>query len=95
MSSLLRLDQQQKRYLTACKQTLFYFSFCYFSFGIETINTFIHSRGSLENHTRFQTPYLFSDQNGAKTIPFGVAYSYMAYIKQLFDAGEVNIDYVI
>ena len=27
---------------------------CY-SFGIEAINTFIHSRSSLENHTRFQT----------------------------------------
>ena len=26
-----------------------------YSFGIETINTFIHSRSSLENHTRFQT----------------------------------------
>ena len=26
-------------------------------------------------------------------MPFGVAYSYMAYIKQLFDAGEVDIDY--
>ena len=25
-----------------------------YSFGIETINTFIHSRSSLENHTRFQ-----------------------------------------
>ena len=25
------------------------------SFGIETINTFIHSRSSLKNHTRFQT----------------------------------------
>ena len=30
------------------------FSFVY-SFGIETITTFIHSRSSLENHTRFQT----------------------------------------
>ena len=39
MPSLLRLEQQQKNH----------------SFGIETINTFIHSRSSLENHTRFQT----------------------------------------
>ena len=29
--------------------------FLSYSFGIETINTFIHSRSSLENHTRFQT----------------------------------------
>ena len=26
-----------------------------YSFGIETTNTFIHSRNSLKNHTRFQT----------------------------------------
>ena len=32
---------------------IFHFQVSY-SFGIETINTFIHSRRSLENHTRFQ-----------------------------------------
>ena len=31
------------------------FLFLSYSFGIERINTFIHSRSSLENHTRFQT----------------------------------------
>ena len=31
------------------------FLFRSYSFGIETINTFIRSRSSLENHTRFQT----------------------------------------
>ena len=30
-----------------------YFSF--FAFGTDMINTFIHSRSSLKNHTRFQT----------------------------------------
>ena len=30
-------------------------SFLSYSFGIETINTFIHFRSSLENHTSFQT----------------------------------------
>ena len=68
-SSLLRLDQQQKRYLTACKQTLFYFSFHYFSFGIETINAFIPSRSSLENHTRFQT--CFQTKTVQKPFPLG------------------------
>ena len=29
--------------------------FLYFSFGVEKINTFIRSSGSLENHTRFNT----------------------------------------
>ena len=31
------------------------FLFLSYSVGIETINTFIHSRSSLKNHTRFQT----------------------------------------
>ena len=31
-----------------------YFSLSYL-FGVEKTNTFIHSCGSLENHTRFQT----------------------------------------
>ena len=31
------------------------FLFLSYSFGMETINTFIHSRSSLESHTRFQT----------------------------------------
>ena len=50
-----------------------------YSFGIATINTFIHSRSSLVNHTRFQTKigkvftqggvYLFSDRKGPKPYP--------------------------
>ena len=31
------------------------FLFLFYSFGIETINTFIHSRSCLENHARLQT----------------------------------------
>ena len=54
-------------------------------------STFIHSRSSLENHTRFQTKmvsvYPFSDQNGAKPLPDwggggGGAHISMAYIKE-------------
>ena len=56
--------------------------FLYYSFGVEKTNTFIRSRGSLENHTRFKTNgqslYPFSDQNGSKTIPFGAAHTYIA-----------------
>ena len=44
--SLLRLQQQQK---------IGIFLFLSFSFGTETINTFVYSRSALENHTRFQT----------------------------------------
>ena len=32
-----------------------YFSFSGYSFGVEKTNTFIRSRGFLENHTRFKT----------------------------------------
>ena len=43
-----------KRFLFDGRGRLYtgYFSY---SFGIETINTFIRSRSSLENHTRYQT----------------------------------------
>ena len=47
-------------YIRAKTKKLYkHFEFAYFSssysLGIETINTFIHSRSSLKNHTRFQT----------------------------------------
>ena len=54
--------------------------FLSYTFGNKTINTFIHSRSFLKNHTRFQTKmhgqsvYPFSDQYGAKTIPLGAAH---------------------
>ena len=55
--------------------------FLYYSFGVEKTNTFIRSRGSLVNHDHNgQNLYPFSDQNGSKTIPFGVAHTYIAYI---------------
>ena len=54
MSSLLRLERKQKIYSNAFRIYIFLFSRSY-SFGIETINTFIHSRSSIENYTRFQT----------------------------------------
>ena len=50
-----------------------------------TINTFVRSRSSLENHTRIQTQmgkvYIcFQTKKAPKTIPFRVAHTYMAYI---------------
>ena len=53
MSSLLRLGRKQKNSSNPFRIRIFLF--LSYSFGIETINTFIHSRSSLENHTRFQT----------------------------------------
>jgi len=69
MSSLFRLEQQQKTVLKI------HFEFAYFSFGIETRNTFVHSRSTLGNHTRFHTEMI-----KVYTIPFGAAHTYMAYI---------------
>ena len=53
MISLLRLERKQKNSSNPFRIRIFLF--LSYSFGIETINTFIHSRSSLENHTRFQT----------------------------------------
>ena len=56
MSPLLWLEQQRKRFniLRINMRIQNGFLLLSYSFGIETINTFIHSRSSLENHTRFQ-----------------------------------------
>ena len=61
--------------------------YCSYSFIIETTNTFIPNVVSFVNHIRFWTKngqnlYPFSDQNGAKTIPFGVAHTCMAYKRE-------------
>ena len=53
MLSLLRLECRQKNYSIPFRIRLFLF--LSYSFGIETVNTFIHSRSSLKNHTQFQT----------------------------------------
>ena len=62
------------------------FLFLSYSFGIETINTFINTRGFLENHTRFKTKmgkaYPFSDQNGVKPVADGAAHTYIDYIRE-------------
>ena len=68
---ILTLSQTQKCHFSrpsselACKNyviitqtrtvTIACIFFFVFSFGTETINKYIHSRSSLENHTRFQT----------------------------------------
>ena len=61
------LTVNMKNCLTPKNPVQIHFEFAYFSFsfGIETIYTFIHSRSSLKNHTQFQSKmslYLFPDQ---------------------------------
>ena len=53
MLSLLRLEREQKNSSNSFRICIFLF--LSYSLRIETINTFIHSRSSIENHTRFQT----------------------------------------
>ena len=56
------------------------FLFLSYSFGTETINTFVHSRNALENHTRFQTKMskVYSHfQTKTAEKPFGVAHRYI------------------
>ena len=80
MSLLLRLEQQQKTFVKIHSNSHISLSFFLISWS-EMLNTF-------ENHTRFQTKirantvYSFSDQTGAKTLPFGAAHAYMACIRE-------------
>ena len=53
MLSFLRLEHKHKDSSNSFRFSIFFF--LSYSFGIETIKTFIHSRSSPENHTRFQT----------------------------------------
>ena len=53
MLSLLRLERKQKSSSNPFRIRIFFF--LSYSFGIETIKTFIQSCSSLKNRTRFQT----------------------------------------
>ena len=51
------------------------------------MNTFIHyykfpREPYLISHPNGQSLYPFSDQKGAKTLPFGEAHTYMAFMRQ-------------
>ena len=74
MSSFLRLECKQK--LSSNAFWIRMFLLCSYSCGIETVNTFIHSRSSLENHTRFQTKMgkvntCFQTKKDQKLYPMG------------------------
>ena len=83
MLSLPRFERKQKNSSNPFRIRIFFF--LSYSFGIETIKTFIQSRSSLKNRTRFQTKMgkvytRFSDQNRTKTLPDGAAHTYIAYL---------------
>ena len=79
MSSLLRLAQQQKRFLKI------HFGLVYFSFFL----THLELKQQMRSYTPVvpfktipdsdqneQSLYPFSDENGARTLPFGAAHTY-------------------
>ena len=72
VASLLRLERQQKRFLKIHFELAHFSFFLIHSELIRWINTFIHTRSFLENHTI--SVYPCSDQNGAKTLPGGGGY---------------------
>ena len=82
MSSLLRLEQQQKKisYNSFRIHIQSVFLFLSYLFGIETINTFVKAPVvPLKSITDCRPKWAksvpqSSDQNGAKTISFGAAY---------------------
>ena len=85
MLSLPRLERKQEKLFHTFQFEFTYFSFFLYSFGIETINTFIHSRvvpARKPYPIPDQSVDPFSDQNGAKTLPDGAAHTCMGYIRE-------------
>ena len=72
--SLLRLERKQKN--SSNRFRIGIFLFLSYSFAIETMNTFIHSRNSLKNYIRFQTKMgkvfiRFQTKTAQKPYPMG------------------------
>ena len=80
MPSFLRLERKQKNASNAFRNRLF--PLCSYSSGIERINTFIRTRSSLENRTRFQTKMskVYTRFQTKHPYPIGRHVTYMAYI---------------
>ena len=93
MLSLLRLERKQKNYSNPFRIRIFLF--LSHSFGIETINTFIHSvvppKPFPIPDQNGQSLYPFSDKNGAKTLPDGASHTYIAYIREYFPGFEFDL----
>ena len=83
MLSFLRLERRQKNSSNPFRIRIFSFILSY-SFGTETIKTFIQSRSSLKNHTRFQTKmgkvYTRFQTKRSKPYPMGRDIPYIAFI---------------
>ena len=87
MLASLRLEHKQNKSSNLFRTCIFLF--LSYSFGIETINTFIHSCSSLENHTRFKTkigevytPFQTKTAQNPTQWGNGAAHTYIAYIRE-------------
>ena len=87
MLASLRLEHKQNKSSNLFRTCIFLV--LSYSFGIETINTFIHSRSSLENHTRFKTkigevytPFRPKRRKFPTQWGDGAAHTYIAYIRE-------------
>ena len=84
MLSLLRLERKQKNYSNPSRIGILLF--LSYSFGIETINTFIHSivlsKTIPDSRPKWAKCISVFRPNGAKTLPGGAAHTYMAYIRE-------------
>ena len=82
MLSLLRLERKQKNYSNPFRICLFLF--LSYSFGIEAMNTFIHSvvpyKTISDSRLKWAKCLPVFRPNSAKTLPDGAAHSHMAYI---------------
>ena len=87
MPSILRSEQQQKRFLKIHDLNEFAFFSSFFFIWNCTLPL------SLENYLisdlNGQSLYPFLDQNNAKPLPSGVAHTYVAYIRE-YPSGESN-----
>ena len=84
MVSLLRLERKQNYYSKPFRIRIFLF--LSYSFGIETISTFIHSVVPSKTIPDFRPKWAKSvtvfRPKRAKTLPDGAAHTYMAYIRK-------------
>ena len=75
MLSFLRWERQQNDFFKSISSSHITLSFL---FIWNENDKYVHALPNfLENHTRIQTKNRFSDQNGAKPIPFGAAHAYI------------------
>ena len=93
MLSLLRLERKQKKLFKFVSNSHVSLSFLLIWNWNDTLKYIYTVRSPLENHTpnpdqNGQRVYPFSDQNGAKTLPDGVAHTSMAYIREYLPPGR-------